>query len=186
MITLVSLSPLGRGQGEGLREPAVAFQRLRETTLVLAPGNLHGAQAGEVRRDVLDVEHKVAPLAQPGDQSCESHLRGIGLAVKHALRHEGPAQRHAVAPTRESSPTPGLHAVGLARSMQRAVDLDELLGDPRAFRAVAARAHHALEVGVDPDLEAAEPEPALERARDVEAVEGNDGPRIRAEPEDLA
>src|SRR5882672_12551972 len=106
--------------------------------------------------------------------------------MEHALGHEGGSQGHAVAAADQSPVTPGFHAVGLARSVQRPVDLDGLLGDPRAFRPVAAGAHDALEVRVDPDLEAAEPEPALERAGDVKAVEGNDGPRIGPEPEDLA
>src|SRR5712692_2369855 len=105
--------------------------------------------------------------------------------MEHALGHEGGPQRHAVAAADEPPVAPGLHAVGLTRAMQRPVDLDEVLGDPRALRPVAAGAHHALEVRVDPDLEAAEPESALERARAVEAVEGNDGPRIGPEPEHL-
>src|SRR5215831_8472999 len=99
--------------------------------------------------------------------------------MEHALGHESPAQGHAVGAPGQASFSPGLHAVRGARPMERAVYVDEALVDPRALRPIGAAAHHALEVRVDADLEAAAPDGAGEGPRDVKAVEGNDGARVR-------
>src|SRR5215510_7720043 len=106
--------------------------------------------------------------------------------MKHALGHKGAAQSHAIGAAGQSPLAPSLHAVRRARSVKRAIDLDEALVDPRAFGSIGAAAHHSLEVRVDADLEAAATNGAGEGARDVKAVEGNDGAWVGPEPEHLA
>src|SRR6266545_5337728 len=73
----------------------------------------------------------------------------------------------------------------LAGPVKRTIHLDETVGDPRALRPVRATAHHAREVRVDADLEAGASDRTGEGAGDVKAVEGNDGPGVRPEPEHL-
>src|SRR5215472_18779735 len=137
-------------------------------------------------RHVLHVQQGEAPLAKALHEGGQSHLRGVSLAMKHTLGHEGAAQGHAVGAAGQSPLAPGLHAVRLARPVKRAIDLDEALVDPRSFGPSRAAAHHTLEVRVEADLETAATDGAGEGARDVKAVEGNDGARVGPEPEHLA
>src|SRR5262252_10736018 len=105
--------------------------------------------------------------------------------MKHTLGHEGAAQDHAIGAAGQSPLAPGLHAVRRARPVKRAINLDEALVDPRSFGSIGAAAHHTLEVRVEADLEVAATDGAGEGARDVKAVEGNDGTRVGTEPEHL-
>src|SRR5262245_56848641 len=145
---------------EILGEGAVEGQRAVEPPLVLAPSDLDRAKALQVGRDVLDVEQDEAPLAKPRREHREGHLRGVGLAMEHALGHERAAQREAIDAPGHASLAPRFHAVRLARPVQRAVDLHEALRDPRALGPVGAAAHHALEVRIYADLEHRVPERA--------------------------
>ena len=108
-----------------------------------------GAASSTARRTARAVE------PQQLDRRPARDLRRVGHAVEHRLAREEPADAHAVEPADELAVAPRLDAVRPAQLVQARVRVDERLVDPavRAAR-IGAAAHHRVERGVDPDLEA--------------------------------
>src|SRR5688572_32036405 len=107
----------------------------------------------------------------------ERHLRGVALAVEHALAKEGGAERHPVETADEPAVPIHLDRVAMAEVEQLAVKPADAGVDP-GLVAVAARlgatGDDGVEVPVDPDLERVGAQGAGKAPRHVKTVERDD------------
>jgi hypothetical protein len=124
-----------------------------------------------------------AAHAQIFEQVGQGDLGGIAGAMEHRFAREEPSHGDAVNPAHELVVEPGLDAVGVAEPMQARVGVEHVGGDPGVL-ALAAAAHYIVECLVDGEAELAGPDGAGQAARDVEAIEFEDGARLGRPPQD--
>jgi hypothetical protein len=132
----------------------------------------------------LAIEKGEVPDLEARDQPCERDLGRVGAAAEHALAEEGAAELHAVKAADQPILVPDLDRMSVARAVERQHGALELGVDPRLL-AVGAGSNHGREVAVVGDFEPSRAQRPAERAREVEAVEGNDRPVPRFDPEQL-
>src|SRR5262245_15365449 len=102
--------------------------------------------------------------------------------MEHALAEEDAAEGHAIQPPRQLAVFPCFDAVGKAVAIKFAVNADDSLVDPGAVFAVGAAAHDVLKRCINTDVKFLLPPGLQQRLRGVEAVERQNGPRIRLIP----
>ena len=74
--------------------------------------------------------------------------------MEHRFTSEHAVDGHAIEAADQLVVVPGLHAVGPTQFVEAHVRRDELVVDPTVWPVgVGTRAHHALEVGVEPHVE---------------------------------
>src|SRR5258706_16235045 len=123
----------------------------------------------------LTVEQGEIADLKAGDEPGERDLRGVAGTAEHAFAEKGAAELHAVEAADKLAITAHLDRVGVTRLVQRQHGALELVIDP-GFLAVRAGSDHRGKIAVVGKLEAARPKRALERARQVKAVEREDRP----------
>ena len=124
------------------------------------------------------------PDLQPRDEPRERDLGRVGPAAEHAFAEEGAAELHAVEAADEVAAVPHLDRMGMAGAVKREHRALELGVDP-GLLAVGAGGDDGREVAVMGDREFARAKRPPERAREMEAVERNDRPVARLDPEQL-
>ena len=147
-----------------------------------------------MRGDELAVEQFGPAPPQRRDQPGQRHFRRIARAAEHALAAESPVEADAIEAADKVSRAvlvglPAFDRVRLAQFMQPLIAGGDAPADP-AFAVFAparcgAGLHHRGEGGVAGDGEAAPPQSARQRAREVEAVQWQDRPAPWLHPEDL-
>ena len=105
-------------------------------------------------------------------------------AAEHALAEKGPAELHAVDPADEIGVLPHFDRMGVARAVERQHCPLDLGVDP-GFVAIGAAGDDSREVAVVGHFEPAAADGSAERPREMEAVERNDRPIARLDPEQL-
>jgi hypothetical protein len=78
----------------------------------------------------LAIEQLKAPLAQTLTEMRHSNLGSIGDSAKHGLTAEYFSHGHTVNPTHQLTLVPDLHRMSLAHTVQLAIGLDHLCGNP--------------------------------------------------------
>src|SRR5918995_1385060 len=116
----------------------------------------------------------------------ERHFRGVALAVEHALAKEGRPQCDPIQAADKAAVPPDLDGVAMAEIEEVAVEASDAGVDPRLV-AVAARlgtaGNDGVEIPVDADLERVRAQGPGKALRQVEAVERDDAPFLRLDPE---
>ena len=132
----------------------------------------------------LAVEQPVSPHPEPRDQPGERHLGRVGRAREHALAEEGGAERHPVQAADQHPVAPAFDRTGVAELVEPHIALLDLAVDP-GLVALGAAPHDLPEGCVAGHLEPAGAQSLPERAREAEAVERQDRPPTRLDPEHL-
>src|SRR6476469_1393919 len=130
----------------------------------------------------LAVEKREIACPEPGHQPGQGDLRGIGCPAEHALAEESSAELHPVKAADEPVAAPDLHAMGMARTVEREHGTFQFCVDPGLLTVGASRDYRS-EVAIVSDGEAPRSEHALQRARQVESVEGQDRAVAWLDPE---
>src|SRR5690606_37663028 len=145
-----------------------------EQAMVARALDLDGAEGGEMRRDELGVEQRIAAGLEPRDEMDEGDLRGVAGAVEHALAEERAGERHAIQPADQRVSVIDLDGVAMSDVEQLAVERADARIDPGAVAAACdlrAAVDHRVEVAIDMDGEGRRAHGAGEPRRDVKALE---------------
>lgn len=122
------------------------------------PREFAGAERGEVRRELLDVDPRGAARTEVFNEVKDGELGGIVDAVKHAFAGEDAAGRHAVEAADEVIGVPDLDAVRVTAPVQLEVGGDHRGCDPRAMlsgtRCVGAGVNDGVEGRIDCETQA--------------------------------
>src|SRR5579875_147095 len=144
------------------------------------------AEACEMARWQLTVDHGDRLDAAELDETGEGHVRGVPLPAEHRLAEEHASEPHSVESSREPAVEPRLHAVRVALAVQLDVGGPHLWGDPRARARLAGRRaafDDRGEVMIDPGLEAAIAQRLREAAGAAEIFRKQHRARIWRPPE---
>ena len=103
---------------------------LGEHRLVGFSRNLDGTELGQVWRDKLRVEEPEAARAEPRHEMHQRDLRGVGLAMEHALAEERRPEADAVEAADELARRARLHRVAMADVEELAIEPADAVVDP--------------------------------------------------------
>jgi len=135
----------------------------------------------------LRIEQLKTAADETPDQMNEGHLAGIPLAGKHALAEERAAHRNAIEAAHKLSLAPAFDGMGIALSMQFAVNPPDIAVDP-GFRpsrsGFGTSRDHRVERGIRSYFKAVAPNRAGEAPGHMELIESDDPPFVGAHPED--
>lgn len=121
---------------------------------------------------------------QPRDEPGERGLGGIGRAAEHRFAEESATEAHSIDPADEVAAVPAFDRMGVTRGEQAERGAFDIGVDP-GLGAVGAAVEHGGEVAVDGHRELPRAEPPRERARAMEAVQGNDRADAGLDPENV-
>src|SRR5690606_35589404 len=155
-------------------------------------GHVDGAETAQMGRRELSVEKEEAASAQADDQVQERHLAGIGYASEHGFAEEGSAKADPIeAADKPAIPllrAPDPDRLGEAHAMQFSIEPRDGGIDPgygALLDRLGAGAHHLAEGLVTGDQEVIALELAVEFARQMDAVEGQQHPQLWIDPVQL-
>jgi hypothetical protein len=122
--------------------------------------------------------------SQPGNQPGQRDLRGIGGAAKHGFAKEGPAEANTIEAADELALPPAFDRMGMAGGVEAERRAFDLIIDPRLL-ALRAAVDDLSEGPVAGDREAPLAKRPRQRAGDMEAIEREDRPVARLDPENV-
>src|SRR3954465_8486278 len=132
----------------------------------------------------LAVEQGEIADLEAGDKPRQRDLRGIASSAEHAFAEERAAELHAVEAADKLAITAHLDRMGVTRLVQCEHRALELVIDPRFLARRASRDDRG-EIAVVSYLEATGSKRAPKRARQVKAMERQDRPVARFDPEQV-
>src|SRR3954453_1890466 len=132
----------------------------------------------------LAIEQSEFATLESRPQPTQRAFRGVPAPAEHAPRKKGAAELHTVDSASQLHAVPHLDRMRLARPVEGEHGAFEIRVDPRLLT-VRAASDDSGKITVVANLEPAQAERSLERALQVKAIERNDRPVPRLDPEQL-
>ena len=107
---------------------------------------LHQVVVGELR-----IQQRVTLLPKAGDKIDQRDLAGIRRGREHAFAEERTAEGNAVDAADKFFALPGLHAMGMARAMQRCIEADDIVIDPGFRPRIGTAVDDACKIFIEAD-----------------------------------
>lgn len=134
--------------------------------------------------DELAIEQGETAGAKPRHQPGQRDLGCVPRSTEHAFAEEGATQANTIDTADQCAALPHLDAVGAAEPVEVGHGVGDRRIDPR-LRPVRATFEHAGEVAVASDRELTGAHSPRERSRHMEALQWQDRPFARLDPEQV-